>query len=133
MTPMNSSTALGPIAAFALVLLLIPAALWLLKRSRRFPGGLASGWAGRAAGDGPVRLVSTLALSPQQQLVTVEVGAGDERCWLVLGVTPAGIQTLHRLPPQPDPPAAEVAPLFAQLLGRQLRGGKAAAGPVDAR
>ena len=29
MTPMNSSTALGPIAAFALVLLLIPAALWL--------------------------------------------------------------------------------------------------------
>jgi len=132
MNPLNSGVALGPVAAFVLVLLMIPTALWLLKRIRRLPGGLTPSWAGRGAADGPVRLVSTLALSPQQRLVTVEVGSGDERCWLVLGVTPAGIQTLHRLPPQPDPPAAVTAPLFAQLLRRQWHGGNASPGPVDA-
>ena len=123
------NTALGPLAAFALVLLLIPALLWLLKRSGRW----RDRWAGRVAGDGPVRLVSTLALSAQQRIVTVEVGSCDARCWLVLGVTPAGIQTLHRLPPSPEPPATASRPLFEQLLGRQLRGDKPAAEPTDAR
>ena len=88
---------LGPLAGFVLILALIPVALWLLKRTPLGGGG------GRAAG---MRLVGTLPLSPSQRLVTVEVGQGDERRWLVLGVTPAGINTLHSMAPSLDAVAA---------------------------
>ena len=115
---------LGPMLAFVLILALIPAALWLLKRS-------ALGTAG--AGGAGMRLVGSLALSPSQRLLTVEVGSGDERRWLVLGVTAAGIQTLHTLPPQAELPApsAPGLPLFAQLLQRQ-RGAAAVSTTVAA-
>ena len=117
---MPSTSLIGPLAAFVLILALIPAALWLLKRSPL--GKFSAGGAG-----GPVRLVATLPLAPQQRIVTVEVGSGDERRWLVLGVTPAGIHTLHTLPPQAEPAAAAPAalPIFAQLLARQQRGSTA--------
>ena len=105
------TSALGPLLAFVLILALIPAALWLLKRS---PLGGARGSSG-------LRLVGALALSPNQRLVTVEVGSGDDRRWLVLGVSGAGIQTLHTLPPQAEPPMPATGPAlagFAQLLQR---------------
>ncbi len=128
---MNPSPLLGPLAAFALILTLIPIALWLLKRS---PMGRFSG----AAPGGPLRLVGTLALGPHQRIVTVEVGAGEDRRWLVLGVAPAGIQTLHTLAPQPDAPDAmsNALPIFAQLLARQApgrRAGRSSARSPDAR
>jgi flagellar protein FliO/FliZ len=115
----------GPLLAFVLILALIPAALWLLKRS---PMGRLAG-----AGNPFTRVVSALSLSPSQRIVTVEVGAGDDRRWLVLGVTPAGISTLHQMPPQADVPATGSAPRggFAQLLQRQQTG--ANAGQRDAR
>ena len=120
---MNSM--LGPLAAFVMILALIPLALWLLKRS---PLARLGGLGGRAGSAG-LRLVGSLALSPSQRLLTVEVGSGDDRRWLVLGVSPAGIQTLHTLPPQAEPPAAASAglPGFAQLLQRQR--GTAVASP----
>ena len=114
---MTFSSAAGPILAFLLILALIPAALWLLKRS-----GLGKFSAGGA--NASMRVVASLGLAPNQRIVTVEVGSGDERRWLVLGVTPAGIQTLHTLPPQAEPATAAPAalPIFAQLLARQQRG-----------
>jgi flagellar protein FliO/FliZ len=114
---MPSSSLIGPLAAFVLILALIPAALWLLKRSPL--GKLSAGGAG-----GAMRVVAALPLAPNQRIVTVEVGSGDERRWLVLGVTPAGIHTLHTLPPQAEPAAAPpgALPIFAQLLARQQRG-----------
>ena len=114
---MPSTSLIGPLAAFVLILALIPAALWLLKRSPL--GKFSAGGAG-----GPMRVVAALPLAPNQRIVTVEVGSGDERRWLVLGVTPAGIQALHTLPPQAEPVAANPGPLpiFAQLLARQQRG-----------
>jgi flagellar protein FliO/FliZ len=120
---MSFSSLMGPLAAFALILALIPAALWLLKRT---PMG------GAGSGNG-LRLVAALPLAPNQRIVTVEVGQGDDRRWLVLGVTPAGINTLHSLPPQADAPqtAAAALPLFSQLLQRQ-RGGSNT-GASDAR
>ena len=123
---MNPPSMLGPLAAFALIVALIPAALWLLKRSRLGP------FQG-SGGAGPVRLVAALPLAPNQRIVTVEVGHGDDRRWLVLGVTPAGINTLHTLPPQAEPPLARATPLplFAQLLQRQR--GASDAGATDAR
>ena len=100
---------------FVAIVALIPAALWLLKRTPL--GGSASG--------APMRLVGALPLAPNQRLVTVEVGQGDDRRWLVLGVSPAGISTLHSLPPQAELPAAlpGAGSVFAQLLQRQRKPG----------
>ncbi len=104
-------------AALALlaVLALIPLALWLLKRSRLVG----------AAPQGPMRLVAVLALAPNQRLMTVEVGTGADRQWLVLGVTPAGIAPVHAMPPQDaaavTAPAAPWPSPFASLLTRQRK------------
>ena len=99
---------------FAAIVVLIPVALWLLKRTP--VGGAAAGAAG-------LRSVGALPISPTQRIVTVEVGTGDARRWLVLGVTAQNITTLHTLVPQDDAPFAELAtppfaPSFAHLLGR---------------
>ena len=120
---MSFNALMGPLAAFVLILALIPAALWLLKRT---PLG------GAGSGNG-LRVVAALPLSPNQRIVTLEVGHGDDRRWLVLGVTPAGIHTLHTLPPQAEPPLARATPLplFAQLLQRQR--GASDSGATDAR
>jgi flagellar protein FliO/FliZ len=120
---MSFSSLLGPMAAFVLILALIPAALWLLKRT---PLG------GAGSGNG-LRVVAALPLAPNQRIVTVEVGQGDDRRWLVLGVTPAGIHTLHSMPPQADLPTVTTTPLpmFAQLLQRHRGAGPA--GVSDAR
>ena len=83
---------LGSLLSFALVIALIPAALWLLRRTPL--GGAAQGQA--------LRSVAVLPLSATQRIVTVEVGRGADRRWLVLGVTAQGITTLHSLPPQDD-------------------------------
>lgn len=102
---------------FAGIVALIPVTLWLLRRS---PMGAA------AAAGGHLRSVASLALSPQTRLVTVEVGSGEARQWLVLGVTPHSINHLHTMPPQADPPAAPApAPAgagFAQVLKRMRQG-----------
>ena len=97
---------------FVAILAAIPLCLWLLKRTPMGQGGGAAG---------SPRTVAVLPLSPQQKLVTVEVGQGEDRLWLVLGVSAQGIRTLHTMAPQtaaaPEagrPPAAA----FAQLLGR---------------
>ncbi len=111
----------GPVLAFMAVLAMIPIALWLLKRTPM----------GAAASQGVMRVVAQLALAPNQRVVTVEVGSGDDRRWLVLGVTPGGINTLHTLPPQADAPAAAQAALpFAAWLAKS-RG--TAAGDEHAR
>ena len=108
---MSGTDFIGPVFAFLAILALIPAALWLLKRTPI--GGAATG--------APMRLVGALPLAPNQRLVTVEVGQGDDRRWLVLGVSPSGISTLHQMPPQAELPAAPMAGglAFAQLLKRQ--------------
>jgi flagellar protein FliO/FliZ len=110
----------GSLLWFVFIIAMIPLALWLLKRTP-----LAGGRTGPA---GTPRTVAVLPLSAQQKLVTVEVGQGDERLWLVLGVSAQGIHTLHTMaaqtasdaPTAPPPPAAA----FAQLLSR-LRGPEA--------
>jgi flagellar protein FliO/FliZ len=112
---------------FLAVVAAIPFALWLLKRT-------PLGGAGHGA-TGTPRTVAVLPLSPQQRLVTVEVGHGDERLWLVLGVTPQSIRTLHTMTPQAETPAAAAPPpvqAFSQLLGR-LRTGQRNPGEGDAR
>lgn len=106
---------------FGVVIALIPVALWLLKRSPVMGVG--------AARPGTPRHVAVLPLGQQQKLVTVEVGQGDDRLWLVLGVTPQGIRTLHTMVPQAALPGSETATppppgaAFQQLLTRLRKPG----------
>ena len=97
---------------FAFILAMIPVALWLLKRTPL--GGASNG--------SLMRSVSVLPLSTNQRLMTVEVGTGEERRWLVLGVTSHSITTLHTMAPQaeaiPEKNSPDALPGFAQLLGR---------------
>jgi flagellar protein FliO/FliZ len=106
------------VAWFIAIVALIPIALWLLKRTP-----LANGYGGGGGRAGTPRTVAVLPLSAQQKLVTVEVGQGDDRLWLVLGVSPQGIRTLHTMAAQAAPAEAVPPPsaAFAQLLSR-LRG-----------
>ena len=97
---------------FLAVIAAIPVVLWLVKRSSF----------ANPVGSAGMRRVAVLPLSPQQRLVTVEVGSGDSRCWLVLGVTGSSITTLHTMLPQDEATPATPLPTpgttFAQLLQR---------------
>jgi len=106
---MNASGLL-PFLWFLGIVALIPFALWLLKRT---PYGRVFGGAATA---GVLRLVAQLPTAPNQRLLVVEVGQGEDRRWLVLGATAQHITTLHTLPPQAEPvqPAS-----FAKLLGKE--------------
>jgi flagellar protein FliO/FliZ len=112
-----SNSALTPLLWFFGVVALIPLLLWLVRRSP----------VGNSLSNGPVRQVGVMPLSASQRLVTVEVGQGEERLWLVLGVTPDRIATLHTMAPLSAPPAAAAGSAtpqntFSQLLQR-LQGG----------
>ena len=95
---------------FIAIIVMIPVALWLLKRTPM----------GGGAGHGAMRSVAALPLSASQRIVTIEVGQGDARRWLVLGVTAQSITTLHTMEPQAEAPmaAAPAVPAFAQLLAK---------------
>ncbi|MFG6465560.1 FliO/MopB family protein [Roseateles sp. BYS87W] len=104
---MNASGLL-PFLWFLGIVALIPVALWLLKRTPM----------GGAAAAGVLRVVAQLPTSPNQRLLVVEVGQGEDRRWLVLGATAQSITTLHTLPPQAEPPAPAS---FAQFLKKEQK------------
>ena len=117
-----ASTGFTSLLWFVAILALIPLALWLLKRTPMGGAGM----------QGVLRSVGALPLSASQRIITIEVGQGNARRWLVLGVTPQSITTLHTMEPQGDAsiaantgfgssPGAAITP-FAQLLGK-LRAG----------
>ena len=102
-----------PLLWFGAIVVLIPLALRLLKRTPL----------GGTRGSGPLRAVAMLPLSASQRVAIVEVGQGAARRWLVLGVTPQAVQTLHTMEPQPDTGLpADTEAGFAQLLSRLKRG-----------
>jgi flagellar protein FliO/FliZ len=112
-----TSTAVASALWFFAILALIPLALWLLKRT-------SLGTGGAAGARGMLRSVAVLPLSPSQRIVTLEVGSGEDRRWLVLGVTPQSISTLHSMAPQPVPAAPETAlPSFSQLFAQLRKSG----------
>ena len=78
-----------------------------------------------------MRTVASLPVSQNQRLMTVEVGQGADRLWLVLGVTPHSITTLHTMAPQAEPagPASSgqaPAASFSQMLGKLRKPGSPA-------
>ncbi len=117
---MSATSLWGSIVWFVVIVATIPAALWLLKRT---PIG------GAASQAGLMRSVGALPLSTNQRVVTVEVGQGAARRWLVLGVTPQSITTLYTLEPQAEPAATDApatpptfAAAFAQVLAKRRSG-----------
>ncbi|WP_341892680.1 flagellar biosynthetic protein FliO [Variovorax sp. YR752] len=121
---MSASSGIGSLLWFIAILALIPAALWLLKRTP----------VGGAGSSQLLRSIAALPLSASQRIVTVEVGQGESRRWLVLGVTPSNITTLHTMEPVEGvaPPTAAAGPAFASLLAK-LQPSKPTAGDGDAR
>ena len=114
---MSSGQGLSALFWFIAILALVPLVLWLVKRSPM----------GARLSSGPMRNVAVLPLSPSQRVVTIEVGKGDEKRWLVLGVTPGSINMLYTLSPDEDVhgPIALPTPAsgFAQLFDRMKQGG----------
>ncbi|WP_310386976.1 flagellar biosynthetic protein FliO [Roseateles sp.] len=106
------NTPLLPLLWFLAILCLIPLVLWLLKRTPL----------GASHGAGVMRLVAQMSVAPNQRLMTVEVGQGEDKRWLVLGVTAQQITTLHVMPPQAESQASTAPPAFAQMLSSRLRG-----------
>jgi flagellar protein FliO/FliZ len=73
-------------AALALILIIgvLLGAAWL---ARKISGG-------KGFGQGGMKVIGGVALGPRERLVLVEVGD----TWLVIGVVPGQIRTLHQLP-----------------------------------
>ncbi len=77
------------VGVFLLLLALVPFGIkWVQNRAGG--GSMANGVNGR--------VISALAVGPQQRVVTVEVGPPDARTCLVLGVTQQSISCLHSFP-----------------------------------
>ncbi|MGX5731766.1 flagellar biosynthetic protein FliO [Pseudoxanthomonas beigongshangi] len=99
----------GALVGLILVLGLILGLAWLLKR---LPGaGL-----GLRPND-QLRVVTSLSVGTKERLLVVEVG-GEQ---LLVGVSPGGIATLHRLPEPLPPVPVQPLPNFAELLAKRLR------------
>lgn len=80
---------IGPLALLVGLLALLP---WGLRWLQRLQRGKAGGaW---LSSD----LVSSVAVGPQQRVVTVEVGPPHARTWLVLGVTAQQVTCLQSFP-----------------------------------
>jgi flagellar protein FliO/FliZ len=92
---------------FAIVIALIFASLWLLKRLSA-PRGQAAGL---------LKVIAATAVGPRERVVVVELGDS----WLVLGVAPGQVTSLHQLPRVANvtpPPATEGD--FASWLKKTL-------------
>ncbi len=84
---------------------------WLIRKVQQRRGE-ASGLAA-----GSPRVISAIAVGPHQRVVTVEVGAQEERVVLVLGVTPQQIECLHKLRGPLDV-AEHASPSFAREMAQ---------------
>ncbi|MCK9284403.1 MAG: flagellar biosynthetic protein FliO [Rhodocyclaceae bacterium] len=100
-----SGSLLQLMLGFGVVLALLFAALWLLKRI-----SAPQGFSARL-----LRVVGSTPVGPRERVVVVEIG---ER-WLVLGVAPGRISSLHDLPRQETPPATTDGD-FASRIRRAL-------------
>ena len=92
------------VALFVAAMACLP---WLVRRLQQknlLPRGMGMA---RGATPVPAQVLGSLAIGPQQRVVTVQVGEGDETVRLVLGVSAQQIQCLHVLNAQSAP--AQVA------------------------
>ena len=93
--PEFGTSLLQMLAGLAVVLALVFASLYLLKR-------LA---APRGAAAGLLRVVAATAIGPRERVVVLEIG----ETWLVLGTAPGSVTSLTQMPRQALPEVAAVA------------------------
>ena len=108
-------SSLMPLLAFIGVLLMIPVTLWLMRRAG----------VGGSTNNQLLRTVSSLALSPSQKVVVVELMQGAQSRWLVLGVSGDRITPLTTIDAPAEVPVAirePQAPSVSQLLERFRQG-----------
>ena len=103
---MNASL-LPSLLAFAAVVAMIPAALWLLRRSQS-----------PRSSRGPLSLVAGLAVGPRERIVVVR--AADRH--LVVGITGQSMTLLAELERWPADAQAPTSSPFASLLERSGHG-----------
>jgi flagellar protein FliO/FliZ len=110
---LDLAAVLQMIASLALVLGVIVALAWLLRR-------IGSGPVGNA---GLLRVISSTAIGQKERVVVVEISD----LWLVLGVAPGQVSALYTLPRQEGTPApagptpASFAQWMQRALGKQGR------------
>ncbi len=89
--------------ALALIIGLLFVGTFLL---RRLNGGKTFGLTG------PLRIVGGLMISPRERIVLLEVG----ETWIVVGIVPGQIKTLHTLPKGELPPTKDADNRFGHWL-----------------
>lgn len=109
MTPgVSGGTVLQAVLGLLFLLVLLLALAWV---ARKLQGG-------KGFGQGGMKLLGGIALGPRERIVLVEV-ADD---WLVIGIVPGQIRTLHRLPKgelaTAAAPAGGLEKTFADWLGQ---------------
>lgn len=105
-----AGTFLQTLLALGLIVALLGGTAWL---ARKVSGG-------KGFGRGGMRVVGGVALGPKERIILVEVGEQ----WLVIGIVPGQIRTLHRLPKGAAMPDEISAPAsdrpFAQWLKQTM-------------
>ena len=101
---MTSGSYLQAALALAFILALLVGFAWF---ARKVSGG-------KGFGQGGMKVIGGVALGPRERIVLVEVG----EAWLVIGIVPGQIRTLHTLPrgSLPEADAVNVDIPFAQWL-----------------
>lgn len=97
------STMIQTFVGLALILGLFIGAAWLL---RRMNGGRSF-----MAPNSPLRIISSLPVGARERIILLEV----EETWLVIGVAPGEIRTLHTLPKGTLPPGSQDNRQFGQF------------------
>ena len=98
-----SGSMLQMLLALALIIGLLFAGAVLL---RRLNGGKAFGVTG------PMRIIGGLMISPRERIVLLEV----DETWIVVGIVPGQIKTLHTLPKGNLPPPKDSDSRFGHWL-----------------
>lgn len=88
----------------ALVLGLFIGAAWLLRR--------LNGGAGLLGQQGPMKIVGGLPIGTRERIILVEI----EDTWLVIGIAPGQMRTLHTLPKGSVPLPTDDSPQFGRWL-----------------
>lgn len=108
-SPVSVGEAVQVLLGLGAVLVVIALLAWLMRRVG--PGQTGAG--------GAIRVVGGIAVGPKERVVIVEV----DETWLLVGVAPGLVNTLHTLPkPQPKVEVASAAPRGASWLRRALDG-----------
>jgi flagellar protein FliO/FliZ len=115
-SPVSLGGMLQVLLGLGLVLAAVAGSAWMLRRFS--PGQVGAG--------GAVKVISGVALGPKERLVLVEIG----ETWLVLGVAPGQVNTLHTLAKPEggtfavEKPSGGDSPSFSVWLKQAMQGRK---------